>query len=374
MKHIMRILLYALLAGCFVLMALTACGGKTDSPNNDPPTQEETLQSNDTAQMPDNSNAGIEDTDEPKEDQEDETSVSTDETNDQQNEENDTSVDSGSEAESFSVIHADDDFSFYARLTAGQREKLANLSAEELPRDVVDLEVLQRDQIWNDLLIPLAENEFKDVTLYGVVDAGWLSEVTQQGNEIINDISNMDAEVLVLRYGEELIVQEDLSWNKNAWNNDPPWLEIYDFDGDGESEIAVCTYAISGMGAGYHQLWIYDMDEKKSYFPDITNLDITVEADWQSGEVTLIGGPYTATATVDDSISEDDEHNFLSYGNIIDFSIGDVPGQHLLCHTSLVWGGPGGYLFADVTAPVIYSDGEYKLGEVMNMTLPYLLY
>lgn len=276
------------------------------------------------------------------------------------------------EGETFSVVYKSDfdNSDFYPRLTQGQSDKISHLSAEELPRELADLSALRRDQIWNDILVPLASARYFDATLYGVVNAGWLSEVTQQGSEVFGNVSDMDESMVILRY-EDKIITQDMSWNKNAWNLENPWLEVDDFDGDGASEIAVCTYAISGMGASYEQLWIYDIEDEKSYLPEFTNLDLSVTANWDSGEVILSGGQYSATTTVDEFIKDDETQHSLSYGNIVNFSYdsSQSSGQELQCTVAVVWGGPGGYLCADVTTPVIYSDGEYKLGDILNIRL-----
>lgn len=276
------------------------------------------------------------------------------------------------ELDTLSIVHESDFDSsdFYPCLTEKQSEKISHLSAEELPRELADLSALRRDQIWNDLLVPLASARYADATLYGVVNAGWLSEVSEQGSEVIGNISGMDESMVVLRYEDKIITQY-MSWNKNAWNGVNPWLEVDDLDGDGSSEIAVCTYAISGMGANYEQLWIYDIEDEKSYRLECTNLDLSATANWTSGEVTLSGGQYSAAATVDDFIKNDETQHSLSYGNIVNFSYdsSQSSGQELQCTVAVVWGEPGGYLCADITAPVIYSDGEYKLGDILNIKL-----
>lgn len=273
--------------------------------------------------------------------------------------------------EVYSIVYEADGEVFYPNLTRGQREKISQLSAEELPREAADLATIRRDQIWENLLVPLASVEYADVTLYGVVNAGWMAEVTEQGSETIKDISDMDESLMILRCGERIITQE-MGWNRNTRNRENPWLAIDDFDGDGAGEIAVCTFAVSGMGAGLHQLWIYDPEDEKGYLPDFSDLDLVVEADWDSGKVTLSGGQYSATTTVDEFIKDDLEQHALTYGNIIDYSydrIRDKSGHMVQCNTTAVWGGVGGYLCADIVAPVIYADGEYKLGEVLSIEL-----
>ena len=276
----------------------------------------------------------------------------------------------------FPVVYDSDfeNFSVYPNLTRGQGEKMNQLLfgediPQDLPKEAVDLSSLQRDQIWNDLLVPLAADQYADVTLYGVVNAGWLSEVTQQGSEVIGNIDGMDEYMLLLRCGDK-ITEQYICWSKNAWNMENPWLAVDDFDADGANEVAVCTYATSGTGASYHQLWIYDIADDKSYIPEFTNLDLTAAADWSSGEVTLSDGRLSATTAIEEIVIDDPELRSLSYGNLVDFDYdADRYRAELQFSTAVVWGGPGGFACADATAPVIYADGEYKLGALTNISL-----
>lgn len=277
------------------------------------------------------------------------------------------------ESERLAVVYDCEDFSFYPQLSDEQNELINNLPVDELPKEAVDLSELRKNQIWRDTLVPLAADTVNDVTLYGAVKAEWLSEDTHQEDEILVNISNMDEALMVLRIGDEVVIK-NVSWNKNAWNMENPWLAVADLDGDGHTEIAVCTYATSGMGTSYHQLWIYDRETFRSYSPIVSDLDVKYDADWDVGKVDLYSGPYTVSADEVNKFIPVDV-NFISYGYIIDYSYDENrrPGQKLLCTTSLVCGDGGGVgygrPFADVTAPIVFSNGQYRLGEVSDITL-----
>lgn len=166
-------------------------------------------------------------------------------------------------------------------LTEEQKELLADLPVDELPRKAVELwPPVSKGTFWRDTLIPLAADEGADVTLYGVVAEESLTEDSVNPQTLFTD-------GIVLRSGDQALYYP-LSWAGNAWRGGNPWMSVQDYDGDGKSEAAICFLIGTGTGISVSKLYFFDLDTMTYTVPDVSAFgEIEVEYDPAAHTATL---------------------------------------------------------------------------------------
>ena len=237
-------------------------------------------------------------------------------------------------------------------LTPEQKDLLANLPVDELPRQAVDLRSLWRSQVWQQTLIPFAHNEENDVTLYGVVSAD--SQFFHGDSEL----RGLDADGIVLRAGDRA-VYAPMPWWDNAYLQYNPWMEIDDFDGDGKPEAAVCTHYGRGTGVNLEALYLFDLDTMTWSVPNFTTLDIDTIYDPDTHSIALTAGECSAVMKL-----ESHQIPPISCGNRVSFSYEN--GQ-LLCTIGLESYGYGIGAFAKAVVPITWDINHCYLDEVISL-------
>lgn len=235
------------------------------------------------------------------------------------------------------------------QLTGEQRDLLARLPVEELPRDLPDggesghiLESVTQADLWRGTLLPLAADEEADVTLYGVT-AGLL-----EYNSPLTD-------GIVLRCGEKASYFP-FSWGQNAWYDTDPWIAVGDYDGDGANEVAICLNLGGGTGVNAMQLYLVEPETMEYAVPDLNTMNITGYWNEEEGTVTLVPeGEEPLTAQLPPDIDRVDGMT----GQLI--SIFTREAGRLWFETALGCGDSTFYL-VQAKAPVIWENGGYRLG------------
>lgn len=241
-------------------------------------------------------------------------------------------------------------------LSTAKRNWLADLPAEELPKQAVELYNLYPSDMWRELLIPLAYDEETDVTLYGVV-----SHVKNpEDDRIALRTDDMQPAGVVLRCGNRT-VYHPIDWGGNLVRDGNPELYTGDFDGDGNPEAAVQLLEGWGTGCLVYQLYIFELDTLSYSVPDASTLKIDMTYNPETYQATLTGGEQRLTVEVPEPFRE---LKYVGVGNEISFSCED--GQ-LYFHAGVDFYFTMAYL-ADLKAPVIYRDGGYCIGEVESLT------
>ena len=186
----------------------------------------------------------------------------------------------------------------WSPLTAGQRNLLTRIPAEELPKEaVVWGDTVARKDIWEDTLVPLVYDKASDVTLYGVVGAEAL-----WGRTMVMP-QELDSDGLVLRVGERAVYYP-FAWGGNHWYGGAPVLEPLDTDGDGRVDsAAVIPWA--GRGVGFHEevLYLIDLTDLNYQVVDFSQLNVRVWCDPTAKTATLTCGK--SAVTVDTSAKEE---------------------------------------------------------------------
>lgn len=238
-------------------------------------------------------------------------------------------------------------------LTEKQKELLENLPVDELPRKAVELYGLYYDDVWRDTLIPMAADEEADVTLYGVINAKKLFEDDPVSRAV--EIRNVDG--IILRAGDQAVYYP-LYWENVFYDRNNPLMLVRDFDGDGKDEAAVCLRAGHGTGISVFNLYFFDLDTMTYTVPDYSAFgEIEVEYDPAAHTATLTSAADHLTVDVPDYLEPLWKG---TCGNIVDFYEQD--GQ-IYCRVMLDFRNTVGYL-ACATAPVIWQEGGYGLGEI----------
>ena len=238
-------------------------------------------------------------------------------------------------------------------LTQEQKDLLADLPVDELPRQAADLWTLRRSQVWQQTLIPFSHNAQYDVTLYGVVTA---DSNFFRGTDMIRE---SDADGIVLRVGDRA-VYAPMPWWDNAYNRYNPWMEVGDFDSDGQPEAAVCTHYSRGTGVSMEALYLFDLDTLEWTVPNFTTLDIDVEYNREDHSAVLTAGDcFTVVALQSHQIPP------FHCGNQVSYSCEN--GQ-LLCTIGLESRAYGLGAGAVVVAPIVWEYGICCLGEVISLT------
>ena len=236
-------------------------------------------------------------------------------------------------------------------LTEEQKELLADLPVDELPRKAVKLYGLHYDDVWRDTLIPMAADEEADVTLYGVINAKKLFEAP-----VSRAVEILTVDGVVLRAGDQAVYYP-LLW-ENVFYGGNPLMLVRDFDGDGKAEAAVCLRTGHGTGISTFNLYFFDLDTMTYTVPDYSAFgEIEVEYDPAAHTATLTSAADNLTVDVPDYWDLLWEG---TCGNLVYFYEQD--GQ-IFCRVGLDFHNTVGYL-AYATAPVIWQDGGYGLGAI----------
>ena len=238
-------------------------------------------------------------------------------------------------------------------LTGEQKELLENLPVSEMPKEAVEkLHGLYYEDVWRDTLIPMAADEEADVTLYGVVNAEKFSE-----DPVSHAVNILAVDGVVLRAGDRAAYYP-LRWENVVYGGEDPLMLVRDFDGDGKAEAAVCLRVSHGTGISVSNLYFFDLDTMAYTVPDYSAFgEIEVEYDPAAHTATLTSPADSLTVDVPDYLEPLGEG---TCGGIVYFYEKD--GQ-IYCHVGLDFRTTTAYL-AYATAPVIWQDGGYGLGEI----------
>ena len=237
-------------------------------------------------------------------------------------------------------------------LTGAQKDLLADLPSAELPREAADLSWLFSTDIWRDTLIPLAHDEARDVTLYGVVAADSIPHTEPLVALLPQEL---ESDGVVLRVGNRA-AYFPLIWQDNVWSSSNPWMEVKDFDFDGQDEAAVCLFSSHGTGVKIKNLFIFDLDTLTYSIPEYT-VDIHVSYDPTAHTATLTSADQSATVDIPPELWN---FRYVTCGQYITFS---CENGRLYCHMELDFGGMLNYL-CTATFPILLDDNGYYLGRV----------
>lgn len=241
-------------------------------------------------------------------------------------------------------------------LSSTQRNWLAALPVTELPREAVRLNELFPDNLWRDMLIPIAYDEQEDVTIYGVVDF----QERPTDDRIAVDLQKLDSYGIVIRKGNKT-AYHSLDWSLHLWSSGNPELYVGDFDHDGEVEAALQLWTGRGTGCSVYKLYIFELDTLTCTVPNYSTLNIGVHYDDASGLATLTSESCELTVEVPEQFRSFD---YVFCGNIVSFSCEN--GQ-LYMEAGLDFYRTLAYL-ANVKVPIIYENGQYRLGEAESLT------
>ncbi len=236
-----------------------------------------------------------------------------------------------------------------AQLSRSQRDLLADLPVEDLPRELPERdgehEILERvteEDLWRGTLLPLAGDEKADVMLYGVT-AGLLEYNTPLTDGV------------VLRCGDRAAYYP-FSWGQNAWYEKDPWLAVADHDGDGEDEVAICLNLGGGAGMNAMQLYLVEPETMAYTVPDLKSLNLQGRWNGEEDTVTLVSeGEESLTVELPEDVAPADGLK----GEWI--SVYSWDGGQLWFETALACGDSTFYL-VQVKAPVVWKEGGYRLG------------
>ena len=135
-------------------------------------------------------------------------------------------------------------------------------------------------------------------------------------------------------------------------------MSVQDYDGDGKSEAAICFLVGTGTGISVSNLYFFDLDTMTYTVPDVSAFgEIEVEYDPAAHTATLTSAADHLTVDVPDYLEPLGEG---ACGSFVYFYEQD--GQ-IYCRVGLDFYNTTGYL-AYATAPVIWQDGGYGLGEI----------
>ena len=237
-----------------------------------------------------------------------------------------------------------------------RRTWLADLPIAELPKEAVQLNGLFSNDLWREVLIPLAYDEEEDVTIYGVVDLpSWPTN-----DRVVLDLREMEPYGIIIRKGNKT-AYHSLYWGLHLWSAVNPELYMGDFDHDGKTEAALQLWTGRGTGCSVYKLYIFELDDLTCSVPDYSALDIGVRYDDASGIATLSSGVCELMVEVPEQYRIFD---CVFCGSVVSFSCEN--GQ-LYMEAGLDFYDTFAYL-ATVKAPIIYEDGTYRLGEVVSLT------
>ncbi len=244
-------------------------------------------------------------------------------------------------------------------LTDEQRELLADLPASELPREPVDLWDLRRRDIWRDTSVPLLLDREPVVTFYLVVStpSGDLDDALPAAYAG----HSLTPAGIVLRVGDRAVYHPLLL---DCWYGPNCWMEIDDFDGDWEDEIALCLFSGGGTGVWVESLYFFELDTLDYSAPDCSafgNILVDYDPDAQTAALSLPGSRESLTVDVS---------NYLPFrgaevGNQVSYTL--VDGQ-IYCRVMIDFMATVGYAAA-ATAPVRWDGSQWTLGEISLSTL-----
>lgn len=234
---------------------------------------------------------------------------------------------------------------------------LADLPADELPREAVELSRALRRDYWRDALLPAAYDEAEDVTVYLVV-SGMPDKEPGAGVPIWAPDQQRG---IVLRHGDRAVYFH-LCWDGNAKYGGPPLLLVDDFDSDGRPEAAVALCLGGGTGCYEEDLYLFDLDTMTYTIPDFSQVPLEIAYDPDKDLARMASGDQERLVRLDDlGLPFEGE---VEVGNIVRFSVED--GQ-ILCHLEpdFTCSTLGYVAYAEF--PVIYEDGAYRLGPAVHM-------
>lgn len=240
-------------------------------------------------------------------------------------------------------------------LSPQQRELLENLPISRLPREAADTEHLFRQAFWQDTLLPLVFDRETDTTLYLVAGA---DSALPQGYLIGMDSSQIQPAGIVLRHGDRAAYFPlvcDIHYGFHTI-----WMEVSDFDEDGEKEAALGMHWSRGVGANLETLHIFDLETLTYTVPDFSALE-ELRAFWSpdEGTATLEAGSYAVTVPLPENCLTPEKVN---YGDSVHFS---CPYGRLLCQVKFDFSGTlTGYLVQG-TASLEWDGTSWKLGEMV---------
>lgn len=261
----------------------------------------------------------------------------------------------------------------YTQLTDQQVLVLEDLTADELPTEAADFSSFTRDQVWQDVLLPLVSDPYEDITIYGVINDDWLRTAKEDRNGKLSlcCIENSVDDGIVLRH-KDRIATYSINWEGNAWYGMTPSLFIGDFNNDETRDLAVCFH--EGVGSTtIPELYIFDLNSLQFKTPDLSTLEL--EAKWNSHthDITIDSGNYTTKITLPeeiarliDSVINNGEFRNTVYcaGKTLRFDLN----YEITCSFNLGFEEQGLY-FTRINVPIIWND-EYKqycLGEITGI-------
>lgn len=228
---------------------------------------------------------------------------------------------------------------------------LSDLPAEELPTQPLSLDNLMGEDVWRDILIPVADNREHDVTLYLAVDSRYPAQVWPR---IAMLSQNLTVYGIVLRAGDRaayypLLVDVWYGWNPSLW--------VDDFDGDGAPEAAVSLFWGRGVGVHAESLSLFELDTLE-YMPVSLAPDLTIAYDQTANTALLTSGDQSLSVDLSD-FPETLER--VAMGNQVRFDYSPQEGR-LYCELGLDFNGHTLWYGAWARCPVLYEDGFYQLG------------
>ena len=240
----------------------------------------------------------------------------------------------------------------WTRLSEEQRALLSHPPVDELPREPVELFDVWYGSAWQDTLIPLARSQDGEVVLYGVVIC---EKVLPEEESVAVRVEDCG---ILLRWGDKAAYYP-LSWYTNLHYAINPWLEVSDFDQDGQLEAAVCFTWGHGTGVWAESLYLFEQDTLEYTVPNCGALaDIACAYDSSAHTATLSARDYSLTVSLSEYMEPLES---ISLGGQVRFSYEE---GLLMCEMDYDFSGALAGFLVTGRAPVLWQDGTYQLGSV----------
>lgn len=236
------------------------------------------------------------------------------------------------------------------RLSKRQNQLLEDLPVDQLPREAA--KTWEREEIWEDTLLPMCYDKVNDFTLYAVVTEESVRNRQKNGGGYLAGSGILARRGDTTRY---FYIEHDQFW---AGGN--PAMVVKDLNGDGEDEIAVSLLAAHGSGVGIEALYIFDVAERwfEDHTVDFSTVDIDVAYDEKTNLATLTSGGERVSVEVT-CLSEGQSFDGVYVGDQVHYRYED---GKLLCELALDFSGRGAGYLAKATGEVVYQYGRYTLG------------
>lgn len=235
------------------------------------------------------------------------------------------------------------------RLSKRQNSLLENLPVEQLPREAA--KTWDREEIWEDTLLPVCYDEKNDFTVYAIVTEESVQSCQKNGGGYL-----AGSGILVRRGGDTNYFPLE---HDQFWAGGNPMMIVKDFDGDSEDEMAVSFFAAHGTGVGVEVLYIFDPTTWWVYdhTVDFSGVNIDVAYDERTNTATLVSGAERISVKIPDGV----EFDGVYAGDKVHYR---YENGKLLCRLDLDFSGLGVGHVVQATGEVVYENGRYTLGSL----------